>query len=46
MYRWISGVVGEEQTSLYVKLPLQPVNEEKTDWAPGNPYCDSDDELV
>ncbi len=45
-YRWISGVVGEERTSLYVKLPFQPVNEEKTDWAPGNPSCQSDDDLV
>lgn len=52
MYRWISGVVGGENTSLYVKIPLQLTNESRTElysiseWAPGNPYSDSNDELV
>ncbi len=51
MYKWITGVVGEERTSLHVKMPLQPVNENNTkwsisEWAPGNPYNEADQDFV
>uniref|UniRef100_A0A671TM20 Uncharacterized protein n=1 Tax=Sparus aurata TaxID=8175 RepID=A0A671TM20_SPAAU len=48
IYRWISGVVGGEKT-LYVKIPIHDTEQDVNsvmEWAPGNPYDDSNDELV
>lgn len=43
MYRWIGGIVGGEKT-LYVKIPL--IMNRMSKWAPGNPFIDSENEMV
>ncbi|XP_026227810.1 uncharacterized protein LOC113170109 [Anabas testudineus] len=48
IYKWIGGILGQEQTSLYVKIPTNSTDTNAlninavSEWAPGNPFSESD----